>query len=99
MDFSVSTAVSLLAIVVMIGCLVNVLRLGKNMPGGIVGRTWKQLTALVILFTVGYLVTPFFPMIPTHIANLVVALIFLFGAAYVWITVSLIHRVIRELTG
>lgn len=99
MGFSVSIVVSLLAIVVMIACLINVLRLGKNMPGGIVGKTWKQLTGLVVLFTIGYLVTPFFSMIPAHIVNLVVALIFLFGAVYVWITVSLIHRVIRELTG
>ena len=43
--------------------------------------------------------TPFFSLLPPGIVDLVVALIFLFGAGYVWLTVRLIHRVIRELAG
>jgi len=99
MSWNIATVISLLAIAVMVLCLVNVLRLSKSVPGGIVGQTWKQLTALVILFTIGYLVTPFFPLLPAGVVDLVVALIFLFGAGYVWLTVRLIHRVIRELAG
>ena len=99
MNFDVSTVISLISIVVMVLCLINVLRLGKSVPGGIVGQTWKQLTALVVLFTAGYLVTPFFSLLPPGVVDLVVALIFLFGAGYVWLTVRLIHRVIRELAG
>ncbi len=53
MNFDVSTVISLAAIVVMVLCIINVLRLGKSVPGGIIGQTWKQLTALVALFTAG----------------------------------------------
>lgn len=97
MHIDASMIISLAAIVVMAVCLYQVLNLRKTVPGGIVGRTWKQLTGLVILFFVGYLVTPFFSLIPPKIVNPIVALIFLFGAVYVWITVRLIHRVISEL--
>ena len=97
MRIDASTIISVLAIIVMAVCLFQVLSLRKTVPGGIVGRTWKQLTGLVILFAVGYLVTPFFPYIPAAIVDPIVALIFLFGAIYVWITIRLIHRVITEL--
>jgi len=99
MNLEPSTFISLAAIVVMAVCLIQVLRLGKSVPGGIVGRAWKQLPSLVIAFTLGFLLTPFFPLLPQQIVNPLVALIFLFGAIYVWITVRLIHRVISELAG
>lgn len=97
MHIDASMIISALAIVVMALCLFQVLTLRKTVPGGIVGRTWKQLTGLVILFSLGYLVTPFFALIPPAIVNPIVAAIFLFGAIYVWITIRLIHRVISEL--
>lgn len=97
MHIDASMVISVLAILVMAVCLYQVLSLRKTVPGGIVGRTWKQLTGLVILFAVGYLVTPFFTLIPPAIVAPIVALIFLFGAVYVWITIRLIHRVISEL--
>ena len=50
------------------------------------------------MFTAGYFVTPFFTQLPPNIINMIVALIFLFGAVYVLITVRLIFRVIEELT-
>jgi len=49
------------AIVVMVYCLYLVLSLIKNVPGGVVGKTWDTLTALVGLITAGYFVTPFSP--------------------------------------
>ncbi|MEZ5456483.1 MAG: hypothetical protein R3F04_10320 [Lysobacteraceae bacterium] len=98
MQFDLSFVISLAAIVVMVFCLLQVIKLGKTVPGGIVGKAWRQLSALVILFTVGYLVTPFFSLLPAQVINPIVSLIFLFGAIYVWITVRLIHRVISELT-
>ena len=97
MHVDASVIISVLAIIVMAVCLFQVLSLRKTVPGGIVGRTWKQLTVLVMLFSVGYLVTPFFSYIPPAIVAPIVALIFLFGAIYVWITIRLIHRVISEL--
>jgi hypothetical protein len=46
---------------------------------------------------VGYLMTPFFGLIPAEMVSLIVSLIFLFGAVYVAITIKLIHRIIEEL--
>jgi steroid 5-alpha reductase family enzyme len=57
MKFDISIVISVLAILVMFYCLWLVLSLRKNVPGGVVGSTWKTLTALVILFTLA-LVTP-----------------------------------------
>ena len=99
MKFDISIVISVLAILVMFYCLWLVLSLQKNIPGGVVGAAWKTLTALVVLFTVGYLVTPFFGMLPPILMNVIVSLIFLFGAIYVVITVKLIYRIIEELAG
>jgi hypothetical protein len=99
MKFDVSLVISVLAILVMFYCLWLVLTLRKNVPGGVVGNTWKTLTALVVLFTMGYLVTPFFSLLPPVLMNVIVSLIFLFGAIYVVITVKLIYRIIEELAG
>ncbi|MDP3702514.1 MAG: hypothetical protein Q8R72_16565 [Hylemonella sp.] len=90
--------INIAAIVVMLVCLATVYKLRANIPGGVVGKQWGYLTSLVTLFTLGYFVTPFFTMLPAQIINLVVALIFLFGAVYVLITVRLIYRIIEEMT-
>jgi hypothetical protein len=98
MKFDISTWISVAAILVMFYCLLLVLKLGKQVPGGVVGKNWRFLTVLVILFTLGYLTTPFFSMLPPAIVSLVVSLIFFFGAIYVVITVKLIYRIIEELS-
>lgn len=97
MNIDIGFYISIAAIAVMFYCLALVLRLSKNIPGGVVGKTWKFLTALVTLFTVGYLATPFFALLPQAVVNSIVSLIFLFGAFYVLITVRLIYRIIEEL--
>ncbi|WP_333839193.1 hypothetical protein [Pelomicrobium sp.] len=99
MKFDITFFISVAAILVMFYCLSLVLVLRGSIPGGVVGRTWRLLTLLVMLFTVGYLATPFFPLLPPDVANLIVSLIFLFGAVYVVITVRLIYRIIEELSG
>lgn len=91
-------SINIAAIAVMLFCLATVLRLRANIPGGVVGKQWGLLTTLVTLFTVGYFVTPFFTSLPPEIINVVVALIFFFGAVYVLITVRLIYRIIEEMT-
>ena len=90
--------INVAAIAVMLVCLYTLLTLRGKIPGGVVGKQWRLLTVLVSLFTLGYFVTPFFAMLPTHIINLIVALIFFFGAVYVLITIRLIYRTIEELT-
>ena len=98
MKMDISTGISIAAILVMIYCLFLVLKLGRQVPGGVVGKNWKFLTFLVVLFTLGYLTTPFFGMLPAAIVNVMVSLIFFFGAIYVVITVKLIYRIIEELS-
>lgn len=90
--------INIAAIVVMLVCLATVFKLRANIPGGVVGKQWGILTFLVTLFTAGYFVTPFFAGLPTDVMNLVIALIFFFGAIYVLITVRLIYRIIEEMT-
>ena len=90
--------INLAAIAVMLFCLFTVLRLRSEIPGGVVGKQWSLLTLMVSLFTLGYFVTPFFTRLPTDVINLLVALIFFFGAIYVLITVKLIYRIIEEMT-
>ena len=48
MQFDLSFIISLSAIVVMLFCLMQVIKLGKTVPGGIVGKAWRQLSALVV---------------------------------------------------
>lgn len=91
-------AINIAAIVVMLVCLATVYKLRANIPGGVVGKQWGILTTLVTLFTLGYFVTPFFASLPANVIDLVVALIFFFGAVYVLITVRLIYRIIEEMT-
>ena len=98
MQGNITLVVSVAAILSMIYCLYLVLSLKKNVPGGIVGRKWNLLMSLVGLFTVGYLTTPFFGMIPEQVLRLLVSFIFFFGAVYVAVTVKLIYQIIKELS-
>lgn len=98
MENNLIVGINIAAIAVMLLCLYQVLTLRGKIPGGVVGKQWRLLTFLVSLFTLGYFVTPFFPLLPTQVINLIVALIFFFGAIYVLMTVRLIYRIIEELT-
>jgi hypothetical protein len=98
MKFDLTFFISVAAILIMVYCLYLVVTLKKHVPGGIVGRTWNFLTGLVVLFTLGYLTTPLFEIIPENLLRLIVSGIFLFGAIYVVITVKLIYRIIEELS-
>jgi len=90
-----SFAISLVAILVMIYCLWLVITLKNEVPGGVVGRQWAFVSWLVVLFTIGYLTTPFFRNLPTESLHVIVSVIFLFGAIYVATTVKLIFRIIK----
>ncbi|OIQ69078.1 hypothetical protein GALL_493210 [mine drainage metagenome] len=98
MDFNITTLLNFSAILIMFYCLYLVLSLKSSIPGGMVGKRWNFLTMLVVLFTIGYLATPFFDQLPDDVLRLVVSGIFLFGAVYVVVTVRLIFNIIRELT-
>lgn len=96
-NLDVSLIISFAAILVMIFCLTQVYSMKASIPGGVIGKHWNFLVMLVVLFSIGYLATPFFGALPVELMRLIAALIFFFGAIYVLITVKLIYRVIQEL--
>ena len=98
MNLDIPFFISVAAIIVMFYCLFLVLSLKKNVPGGMIGKKWNFLMTLVVLFTFGYMSTPFFGMIHEGILRLIVGFIFFFGAIYVVITVKLIYNIITTLS-
>lgn len=92
------TLVSIAAILIMLYALWQVIRLKRRIPGGVVGRSWRILFALVLLFAVGYIAMPLVGELSLDALRLVVAVVFLFGAVYVVITIGLIRRIIQELS-
>lgn len=87
----------LTAILVMLYALYRVFSLKKKIPGGVVGSTWNFLTMLIVLFTIGYLTTPFFPMLPQAFKDILVGVIFLAGAVFVVIVINLFYKVVTDL--
>jgi hypothetical protein len=98
MAIDITTAVAVAATLVMFYAVWRVIILRRDIPGGMVGRHWNLLAVLVILFAAGYLGMPFAGQLSREVLQLIVALIFLFGAIYVVITINLIHKVIRVLS-
>ena len=97
-NLDIPLIISFAAILVMIFCLFQVFSLRARIPGGVIGKRWNFLVILVVMFSIGYLATPFFGTLPADLMRLIASLIFFFGAIYVFITVRLIYHVIRELT-
>lgn len=88
---------SLSSILVMLYALYRVNILRSKVPGGVVRSTWNFLAGLIVMFTAGYLTTPFFPLLPGSIQRLVVGVIFLAGAIFVVIVINLFYRIVSEL--
>lgn len=98
MQIDLSLIIIIAAILVMLYALIQVITLKRHIPGGMVGKNWNYLLALVVLFAAGYSAMPFLGDVPKDTLQLIVAGIFLFGAIYVVITIKLIHNVIRVLS-
>lgn len=90
-------ALSGAAVVVMLYALVSAFLLRRKIPGGKVKKTWNTLSALIVMFTVGYLATPFFRLLPQEIKDLLVGVIFLAGAIFVVIVIKLFYKIIEDL--
>jgi hypothetical protein len=91
----IANYVFILAAVFMAYCLFLVIKLKSQFSGGLVGKYWKSLTILVVIFTLGYFALPFFKDLPEEVLRLTVAGVFLFGAFYVLITIKLIKSIIE----
>jgi hypothetical protein len=91
----IANYVFILAAVFMAYCLYLVITLRSQFSGGLVGKYWKSLTLLVVIFTLGYIALPFFNKLPQDVLRITVAGVFLFGAFYVLITIKLIKSIIE----
>lgn len=82
-----------LAIVVMGVDVVLAVRLRRAIVGGEVGAKWGVLTVLVGFFFVGYLLSPLalYYALPAQYLNLLVFVVFLFGAVFVWVVIGIIR--------
>ena len=95
---NMTLVVTVLAVITMLYAFWQVFALKQHIRGGMVGRRWKILASLVLLFAVGYIAMPFMGKLPPETLQVVVAVIFLFGAVYVVVTISLIKRIILALS-
>ena len=87
-----------LGILVMLYCLWSAIKLKARLPGGVVGKKWRHMIAMIAFFALGYIAIPLLGQLSDSTMRMAVSLIFLFGAVYVAITVQLIYRVIEELS-
>lgn len=88
---------SITAICIMIYSLFKVISLNRRIKGGIVGETWKLLYYMIGLFTVGYLTTLLFPVLPDSSRQLIVGIVFLAAAIFVVMVINLFLKIIKEI--
>ena len=88
---------SVAAVLVMVYALYSALVLKSKIHGGKVKSTWNTLNSLIILFTIGYLAAPFFPLLPPEVKDTLVGVIFLAGAVFVLIVIKLYGKIIEDL--
>lgn len=98
MSVNLTALLTWISIAVMLFALYRVISLKREIPGGMIGKNWNYLTALVVLFAGGYVAMPFLGELSKELLQLAVAGIFLFGAVYVVITINLIMNVIKVLS-
>jgi len=88
---------SIAAIIVMLYALYSSITLKKKVPGGKVKKTWGVLNGLIVMFTIGYLTTPFFRLLPQEVKDILVGVIFLAGAVFVVIVTKLFYKIVEDL--
>ncbi len=87
---------SISATVVMLYALYSAFALKNKIPGGKVRKTWNILAGLIVMFTAGYLTTPFFRLLPREIKDVLVGVIFLAGAVFVVIVIKLFFKIVED---
>jgi hypothetical protein len=88
---------SILSIAVMLYALYKAFILRHRVPGGKVRSTWNILSGLIVMFTAGYLSTPFFRLLPPEFKDVLVGAIFLAGAIFVLIVIKLFFKIIEDI--
>jgi hypothetical protein len=91
----VSYALAIFAILVMVMNVILAFRLKAVLIGGEIRSRWNLLTNFMLLFLLGYILSPLLLVfsVPVEYMGVVVFLIFLFGAIFILIVI----RIIREI--
>lgn len=90
-------ALSISSIVIMLYALYKAFVLKHRVPGGKVKSTWNFLSGLIVMFSAGYLSTPFFRLLPPEFKDVLVGVIFLAGAIFVLIVIKLFFKIIEDI--
>ena len=82
--------------VILIGALATVKRLINQLPQGYSRKSWYTMTALIIMFVIGYVfyIAAFWSE-HTNALDLIVPVIFFFGACFVWLSATLSANVMQ----
>jgi len=99
LGFDLFTVICGLGIITMLFALLNVIEYKKFIPDGMVKEVWNNIAALVAIFFIIYLTFPFFILLSQRTKDIIVAVIFLFGAMYVLINIRLVYRIIMIMKG
>ncbi len=94
-----SYGLSLLGILVMVVNVVLAFRLRRQLIGGEIRSRWSLLTNFIMIFLVGYVLSPLLLVfsVPVEYMVAVVFLIFLLGAIFVWIVITIIREILSVL--
>jgi hypothetical protein len=88
---------SIAAILVMAVNVMRAFSLKKAIVGGEVGEKWNYSLYLILFFFGGYIVSPLILRISPESKDIIISLVFLFGAIFVFIMINLIFSVITLL--
>ena len=90
-------SLSISAISIMLYALFLAFSLRSKIPGGKVRSSWNVLSTLIVLFTMGYLTTPFFRYLQADTKDILVGLIFFAGAIFVVVVIRLFYKIIEDI--
>jgi len=95
----ISYALGFVAIITMVINAFLAIRLRRAMIGGVIRARWGMLTNLIIVFLVGYILSPLLLVfqLPLEYMGLVVFLVFLFGAVFVAVVIRILHDTLESL--
>lgn len=89
--------ISAAATVVMAVNVVRAFKLRKAIIGGELGEKWNYSLYLILFFFVGYVISPLFLWISPEFKDIVISLVFFFGAVFVFIMINLIFSMMTML--
>jgi hypothetical protein len=94
-----SYGLSLLAILVMLVNVIMAFRLRSVLIGGEIRSRWTMLSIFLLLFLIGYILSPLLLLFPVPFEYMVVMvfIIFLSGAIFVWLVIRTIREILKVL--